>query len=155
MKNLRSFLNLVFSIFLDLESGVYSLRTQESNRLADDQGPPKAGRAPRTSWSIQNNVYTGRITDTVVFFVKSGSICIKNSVKCFLKVILWETVRFLARMFSGFKKLNLKTVTHRYGSARLNSALSAWDTPLSYRLHTKLLFLIIYKCKLFKNLLTC
>jgi len=51
MKNLRSFLNLVFSIFLDLESGVYSLRTQETNRLADDQGPPKAGRAPRTSWS--------------------------------------------------------------------------------------------------------
>ena len=51
MKNLRSFLNLVFSIYLDLESGVYSLRTQESNRLADDQGPPKAGRASRASWS--------------------------------------------------------------------------------------------------------
>ena len=72
-------------------------------RLTDGQGPPKAGRASRAIWSIQNNVYTGRITDTVVFLVKSGSIGIKNSVKCFLKFIQWETVRFLTRMFSGFK----------------------------------------------------
>ena len=138
----------------NFHSGVYSLRMQVSYKI--DRRPRTAEGGPRVAGKlVQNNVYTGRITDTVVFFVKSGSICIKNSVKCFLKFILWETVRFLARMFSGFKKLNLKTVTHRYGSARLNSALSAWDTPLSYRLHTKLLFLIIYKCKLLKNLLTC
>ena len=65
MKNLRSFLNLVFSIYLDLESGVYSLRTQESNRLADDQGPPKAGRAPRTSWSEVSIMFLHFSTDTV------------------------------------------------------------------------------------------
>jgi len=59
-----------------------------------DRRPRTAEGGPRVAGNlVQNNVYTGKVTDTVVFLVKSGSICIKNSVKCFLKFIQWETVR--------------------------------------------------------------